>query len=63
MNAGKVVGQIDRKIKKWMAEWVSSKTSRELFLGEPTDGLKDYINGLESSDALGGTRSTWLLGI
>lgn len=41
MNATKVVGQIDRKIKKWIAEWVSSEKPGELFLEEPTEGLKD----------------------
>ncbi|WP_128326453.1 hypothetical protein [Pseudomonas alkylphenolica] len=36
-----------------MAKWVISETPRELYLEDPTEGLKDYINDMESSDALG----------
>ncbi|MNF57984.1 hypothetical protein D3C84_395260 [compost metagenome] len=64
MNSTKNIVKLDKKIRKWIFNWISTPTPKELFLDEPTSALIDYLNGQDISHTLGDqveNLATWYL--
>ena len=64
-NPAATIKKLDKKIKIWISNWVSSPTPRALFLDEPMNAFTDYLKGQDISHTLGDQSenlATWQLG-
>ena len=52
-NPAATIKKLDKKIKIWISNWVSSPTPRALFLDEPMNAFTDYLKGQDISHTLG----------
>ena len=53
INAALTIKKLDKKIKKWISNWVSTPTPRELFLEEPMNAFTNYLSGQAVFHTLG----------
>lgn len=44
---------LDKKVRKWIYNWISAPTPKELFLDEPISAFTDYLNGQDIAHTLG----------
>lgn len=64
INAITTIKKLDKRIKTWISNWVSTPTPRELFLDEPMNAFTTYLNGQDISHTLGDQSenlATWYL--
>lgn len=53
MNSTTNIIKLDKKVRKWIYNWISTSTPKELFLDEPVSAFTDYLNGQDIAHTLG----------